>query len=118
MLDHLEAGDGTCDLAMAGVEITNAMVARGFTFSFPTHQVHARDGRHGVWEEGGPEMPYNARPPTSHLPTLLPPTHSHRAAIQSWSRHRGAPTTGSSWTPLSGAPGLAWPAWPGRLLHW
>lgn len=38
MLDSLAAGDGTCDLAVAGVDVTTPNVERGIEFSLPTMQ--------------------------------------------------------------------------------
>ncbi|KAL4431059.1 hypothetical protein ABPG75_006315 [Micractinium tetrahymenae] len=36
MLDHLEAGDGACDLAVAGVDISRINLEKGITFTYPT----------------------------------------------------------------------------------
>lgn len=36
MLDALEAGDGTCDLAVAGVDISRINLEKGITFTYPT----------------------------------------------------------------------------------
>lgn len=36
MLDALQAGDGTCDLSVAGVDIGRSNLERGLTFTYPT----------------------------------------------------------------------------------
>lgn len=36
MLGALEAGDGTCDIAVAGIDISNKHLDAGITFSLPT----------------------------------------------------------------------------------
>ena len=36
MLDSLQAGDGGCDIGVAGIEISKDLLAAGVAFSFPT----------------------------------------------------------------------------------
>lgn len=36
MIDSLKSGDGACDVAMAGVQISEEYLAAGMAFSFPT----------------------------------------------------------------------------------
>ena len=38
MLDHLKAGDGVCDVAVAGIGTTTELIDAGVSFSWPTYR--------------------------------------------------------------------------------